>query len=157
MWGRRTYKSTFVNKGYYHNSLKHKFEDRTALQAAQDQLLREISRYIGNLDYRQIITLIDNSSLIDIKSIIRNELLPIALEVRDKRLCRQLIKRGVTIICYDENGHDVTSEKYNAEQINIFLSLNKEYNPNQEFEDLLSEIGCGENGLSKKMKPVKKS
>ena len=68
-----------------------------------------------------------------------------------------MIKRGVTIICYDENGYDVTSEKYSAEQINIFLSLNKEYNPNQEFEDLLSEIGCGENVLSKKMKPVKKS
>ncbi len=146
-----------VNKRYYYNSIEHKYEGRTALQAAQDKLLNEISRYIGNLDYRQIIALIDNSSLIDIKSIIRNELLPIALNVGDKKLCRQLIERGATIICHDENGHDVTSEKYSAEQIDIFLSLNKEYNPNQECEDLLSEIGCGEKGLSKKMKPVKQS
>lgn len=146
-----------VNERYYYNSIEHRYEGRTALQAAQDKLLNEISRYIGNLDYRQIITLIDSSSLIDIESIIRNKLLPIALDVGDKKLCRQLIKRGATIICYDENGHDVTSKEYSAEQVNIFLSLNEEYNPNKECEDLLAEIGCGDKVLSKKMKPVKKS
>lgn len=146
-----------VNERYYYNSIEHKCEDRTALQAAQDKLLSEISRYIGNLDYRQIIALIDNFSLIDIKSIIRNKLLPIAMNVGDKKLCRELVKRGATIIYYDENGHDVTSKKYSAEQINIFLSLNEEYNPNQECEDLLAEIGCGDKVLSKKMKPVRKS
>ena len=145
-----------VNERYYYNSIEHKCEGRTALQAAQDKLLSEISRYIGNLDYRQIMVLIDNCSLIDIKSIIRNELLPIAMNVGDKKLCRELVKRGATIICYDENGHDVTSKKYSAEQISIFLSLNKEYNPNQECEDLLAEIGCGDKVLSKKTKPVKK-
>ena len=78
------------------------------------------------------------------------------MNVGDKKLCRELVKRGATIICYDENGHDVTSKKYSAEQISIFLSLNKEYNPNQECEDLLAEIGCGDKVLSKKTKPVKK-
>ncbi|MCI8588161.1 MAG: hypothetical protein HFG40_00740, partial [Bacilli bacterium] len=110
-----------------------------------------------NLDYRQIISLIDNCSLIDIKSIIRNELLPIALNVGDENLCRQLIRRGATIICYDENGHDGTAMKYSAEQINMFQSLNEEYNPNKECEDLLAEIGCGNRVLSKKKKPIKNS
>lgn len=145
-----------VNEGYYYDSTNHKFEDRTSLQKAQDILLSEISSYIGNLDYRQIMALISNYSLIDINSIIRNELLPKAMNKGDKKLCRELIKKGATIICYDENGHDVTSKKYSTEQIDIFLSLNKEYNPNQECEDLLAEIGCGNKVLSKKLKPVKK-
>lgn len=146
-----------VNERYYYNSIENKYEGRTALQAAQDKLLREISRYIGNLDYRQIMTLIDNYSLIDIKSIIRNELLPKAMDMGDENLCGELIKRGATIICYDENGHDITSEIYNAEQINIFLALNEEYNPNKESEDLLAEIGCGDRVFSKKMILVKKA
>lgn len=146
-----------VDERYYYNPVEHKYESRTALQAAQDRLLSEISRYIGNLDYRQIISLIDNCSLIDIKSIIRNELLPIALNVGDENLCRQLIRRGATIICYDENGHDGTAMKYSAEQINMFQSLNEEYNPNKECEDLLAEIDCGNRVLSKKKKPIKNS
>lgn len=145
-----------VNRRF--NSIDYKFEDINALQEAQDRLLKEISRYIGNLDYRQIITLIDNSSLIDIKSITRNELLPAAMNAGDKKLCRELIKRGATIICYDENGHDVTSKIYSAKQIKIFLSLTEEeYNPKKECEELLAEIGCGDKVLSKKKKPVRKS
>lgn len=145
-----------VDEAYY-NSMKKKWENKTVLQVAQDKLLSEISRYIGNLDYRQIMALIDNCSIIDIKSIIREELLPTAMDVGDKMLCRELIKRGATIICYDENGHDVTSKEYSAEQIDFFQSLNKEYNPNQECEDLLAEIGCGDGVISKKMKPTRKS
>lgn len=144
-----------VNERYYNNYIDHKYEDRTALQAAQDKLLKEISRYIGFLDYRQIMALIDNCSLLDIKSIIRNELLPTAINVGDIKLCEMLVKRGVSIICYDENGHDVTSKKYSAEQIEIFQSLNKAYNPNQEFEDLLAKIGCGNKVLSQNLKPAK--
>ncbi len=139
-----------INERYYHNSIDNKFEDRTALQETQDNLLSEISIYIGNLDYRRIMVLIDNCSLIDIKSIIRNELLPIVMNVGDKKPFRELVKRGATIICYDKNGYDVASKKYGAGQISIFLSLNKECNPNQECEDLLAEIGCGDKVLSRK-------
>ena len=142
-----------VNEKYYRNWIEGTFKDRTALQLAQDNILDEISRYIGNLDYRQIIALIDNCSLIDIESIIRNELLLTAINVGDRKLCKALVKRGVTIICYDENGHDVTAKKYSAEQIDFFLSLNVGYNPNQECDDLLAKIGCGEGAYSKRIKP----
>lgn len=131
-----------VDERYYYDSINDKIKDRTALQAAQDKLLREIARYIGNLDYRQILHLIDNHSIIDTDSINRNSLLEKAIDEEDINLCKRLIKRGATIICYDEFGHDVTSEHYTPEQINIFMSVNPKYNPEAEYEDLLREIGC---------------
>ncbi len=124
----------------------------TALQKAQDNLLKEISRYIGNLDYRQIIELLDNFPFIDIEAINRNELIIKAMEKGEIKLCEELIKRGATIICYDKNGHDVTFKIYRPEQINLFQALSSgQYNPNQEFEDLLREIGCGK-GMSRNLK-----
>ena len=141
-----------VNEGYYYDSINRKFEDRTSLQKNQDILLNEISRYIGYLDYHYIMALINNFSIIDINSITRNELLPKAINAGDEKLCRALIKKGITIICYDEIGHDVTSKKYSTEQIDFFLFLDKEYNPNQECENLLKEIGCEDIDFFKKLK-----
>lgn len=138
--------------GSYYDITTNKYKERTYLQFAQNRLLIEISRYIGNIDYRQIITLIDSYPIIDTKAIIRNGLLPRAMDLGEINLCKELVKRNVTIVCYDENGHDVTSKLYNPEQIKIFLSLNKEYNPNSECENLLAEIGCNQKVLSMKKK-----
>jgi len=140
-----------------YNVITDDFDSLSNLQIAQDALLKEISRYIGHLDYRQIMTLIDNYPLIDTDSLIRNDLLPKAMDVEDMNLCRELIKRGVNIICYDKDGHDVTSRKYTKEQIDKFISLTGEYNPNKECEDLLAEIGCGDQVLSKKLVKVTKN
>lgn len=138
-----------VDINYYGHYITKKLEDRTALQEAQDKLLGEISRYIGNLDYRQIMSLIDSFSLIDIESINRNELLIVAIEMEDKNLCKELIKRGATIVCYDIDGHDVTSKIYSEDQISTFLSLCEDYNPDKECEDLLAEIGCEKKAFKK--------
>ena len=153
------------------------FESKTILQCAQDRLLKEIARYIGHLDYHLIMILIDSYPIIDAASINRSELLEVAMKKKDTNLCIELMKRGVTIACYDEKGHDVTSEKYSAEQIAYFQFLNnefitnqksennnaeyatdnqtsiQEYNPNKECEDLLAEIGCENITLSKKWQP----
>lgn len=124
--------------------ITHKVEEITLLQTKQYELLKEISRYIGSLDYRIIMNLIDNYPMIDNESIIRNEILPIAMEIGDLNLCRELIGRGISIVCYDEDGHDITAKKYSEKQISIYKSLDSEYNPDEEYEDLLAHIGCGQ-------------
>jgi len=129
-----------IGKTYHPNLQKH--VSKTALQEAQNELLDEIKQYIGNLDYRQIITLIDSFPMIDVDAMNRNGILAKALDCEDRKLCRELIKRGVTIACYDENGHDVTTQQYGTRRTELFSSLNRAYNPNSEYEDLLAEIGC---------------
>lgn len=136
----------------YWNSLSKHFEDLTSLQVAQNDLLSEISRYIGNLDYRQIMKLINDCPIIDNEAIVRNQILVAAINAGDMNLCKELVKKGISLVCYDEDGHDVTSTIYSADQINIFRSLNDKYNPDKECEDLLSKIGCGDKVLSKKKK-----
>ncbi|MDE5586923.1 MAG: hypothetical protein K2I72_00965, partial [Bacilli bacterium] len=100
----------------------------TSLEKAQNTLLGEIERYIGILDYRQIMTLIDSFPIIDVGSIIRSNMLLCAIYLEDIDLCKELSKRGCTIVCFDENGTDITSKRYTPEQISLFSSINKEYN-----------------------------
>lgn len=133
----------------YYNNITNTCDKLNCLQVAQNKLLTEISRYIGNLDYRQIIYLINNYPIIDNESIVRNDILLKAMDTRDIELCRELVKMGISIVCYDKNGHDITSTIYSDEQINLFKSLNNEYNPNKECEDLLAQLGCGQKVLSK--------
>lgn len=137
------------DRAYWH-SVAYDFEDLTNLQVAQDDLLTEISRYIGNLDYRQIMKLINGCSIIDNDSIVRNRILIHAINAGDMNLCKELIKKGISLVCYDEDGHDITSTIYSEDQINVFRSLDDKYNPDKECEDLLSQIGCGNKVLSKK-------
>lgn len=142
-----------ANKSFYYDYDLHIELDRTALQFAQDTLLNELSRYIGILNYHHIIALIDDSDIITPEALNRNGILPQAIKVRDKKLCKELIKRGATIVCYDPNGHDITSNNYSEEDINFFRSVAENYNPNKECEDLLAAIGISEDVSLKKVKP----
>lgn len=139
-----------IGMGTYFNPYYGTEYNETSKTMEQDYLLEEISRYIGHLDYRYIISLIDNYPIIDKESIIRNKLLINAIRAGDIKLCHELVKRGSTIICYDENGKDVTLKTYTPKELDIYQSLNKEYNPNWECEELLAKIGCDAKVLSKK-------
>lgn len=119
-----------------------KYYNVTELQVAQNNLLNEISRYIGVLDYRQVLSLLDAYPLVDEEAIVRNDILPRAMNIGDIDLCEALVNRGISIVCYDQEGCDITKEVYKPEQITLFSSLNKEYNANQGREALLAEIGC---------------
>lgn len=123
----------------------------TVLMEAQNRLLYEINRYIGVLNYHQIVALIDNCSIIDVDALTRNGLLSSALEVEDLDLARELIKRGDTITRYDSNGCDVTEKYFSKREIELFQSINVDYNPNKEAEDLLAQIGCEGVALSLKL------
>lgn len=143
-----------INEKGYWIIEKSEYEPLTDLKRAQDKLLDEISRYIGKLDYRQIIILLDSFPLIDEDSIKRNEILARAIDAKDTKLCEELIKRGFSIVCYDSNGHDVTTKRYGRKRVKIFQSLVEGYTPDKEYVSLLSEIGCDDGGakLSKKIK-----
>ena len=114
----------------------------TRYQAAQDDLIDEIKRYIGNLDGKYIIQLLDSLPIIDIDSLNRNEVMIDAINAKDEALSKELIARGVSIVQYDSEGHDVTATLYGADTIAAFSEMNSKYNPNQELESLLEEIGC---------------
>lgn len=114
----------------------------TRYQAAQDVLIDEIKRYIGNLDGRYIIKVLDSLPIIDMDSLNRNKVMIEAINAKDEFLSRELIARGVSIVQYDSEGHDITATLYDADTIAAFSTMNSKYNPNQELESLLEEIGC---------------
>lgn len=128
----------------FYDPIRNESKPITNLEAIQDSLLREIERYVGLLNYHFIIALIDSFSLIDKEAILRSNLLALAINNKDKKLAKELVKRGASIVCIDANGHDVTQNYFTQEQIDFFLKVSSGYNPNEEFDDLLAAIGVGE-------------
>ena len=149
------YRNTSNNHDYYFEIIDNKLYDRTPLQKYQDKLLSEIKRYIGYLDYRQIMKLLSSYEIIDIDSVNRNQILFEALKKEDINLSKELIKKGVTIVCYNENKEDITPIIYGDKIAAQFSSINSEYNPNSEYDDLLNFISGDKKTLSlKKTKKI---
>lgn len=146
--------------GQNYSTFGNKPENITAKMRAGNILLSEIVRYIGNLSGNQILKLVDRYPIINLNYKWYNSLgqgqsiLTIAMDFKDIKLCKGLIKRGASIVCYDENGHDITSKKFDQKHIEVFMKLNPEYNPDQEFDSLLLAIG-GNNGPKRELtKPL---
>ena len=123
------------------------FVDVSPIEVAQRTLVEEIMRYIGSLSGGQILELVDRYPMININTLFKNSnfkpcnLLSLAMEQKDIRLCKELIKRGASIVYYDNQGHDVTPKLFTNEEIEIFITLDGQYNSNQECEYLLLAIG----------------
>ena len=113
-------------------------------QVAIEPSLAEVRKFIGYLDYRQVITLLDDIKDVTVKDLNDLKLLFTAIKMGDLELSKELIKRGASIIAYDENGHDITTQVYDKEIVDTFISLNPEYTPVGPYQDLLTEIGCGQ-------------
>ena len=124
---------------------------QTMVELQQDMLIKEIERYVGFLDYRLIMELLNMYPFIDDNTIIRNALLKIALQRNDLNLCKELMKRGISIIFYDENGKDITKKVYTRKQIDTISYLEKNYmrDSDEELNGLLSEIGIDDKSLKK--------
>ena len=113
-------------------------------QVAIGPSLAEVRKFIGYLDYRQVITLLDDIKDVTAKDLNDLKLLFTAIKMGDLELSKELIKRGASIVAYDENGHDITTQVYDKEIVDTFMSLNPEYTPVGPYQDLLTEIGCGQ-------------
>ena len=85
--------------------------------------------------------MLDSLPNIDMDSLNRNKVMIEAINAKDEFLSRELIARGVSIVQYDSEGHDITATLYDADTIAAFSTMNSKYNPNQELESLLEEIG----------------
>ena len=133
--------------GHVFCSCKGKYEEVTKLMMAGKVLLSEVLSYVGVLSADQILSILDNYPIIDIKriddvnSLKKYNILTVAMDNKDRKLCEGLVKRGSSIVCYDENGHDITLDIFDKKYVDMYKKLNKNYNPDQELDDLLSTIG----------------
>lgn len=124
-----------------YNEINRKDELEFKIEEPKRILIREITNYIGKLDYRDVMDIIKSFDILDATTLTKYRILETALE-KDVKLAEELIKFGVTIVLKNDKGHDVTEKFYDEEDIQKFITLGGEYNDFEEADDILLTIGC---------------
>lgn len=136
----------------YMDKIGSDYAEWTSLQVSQDRLIREISRFIGNIDYKFILELIERYPMLDNYTIFRNAILRDAMDKREFDLCRELIERGYSIYWYNEDGETIPTTGIKKEHRDVFKELG---GINKEEAELMAILQIEPSGKSKNMKPKK--
>jgi hypothetical protein len=130
-----------------YNPIKGITEDRNKLELAKQYLSREIFSSIGILSTEQIEELIDSCPIIDVNELFITSpdrkcqsLLSTALSKGKFDTASMLIRKGASLVYYNEDGIDITRKLFSDKLITMYSSICEEYNPNKELDELLGEI-----------------